>query len=602
MATSASLQDLVEEWLRLDKNEHTRNEIEGLWKQGNNEELERRLRKRIEFGTAGLRGRMEAGFSRMNDLIIIQASQGLCAYVLQTIENAASRGVVIGHDHRHNSERWAQLTATAFIARGVKVYLHRGLVHTPLVPFSVKRLNAACGVMITASHNPKQDNGYKVYWENAVQIIGPHDTGIAAAITENLQPGATAWDPQNVFSDPLCVDRTQSMRALYLENVSSMSLSREANAQTKIKFVNTSMHGVGHPFVVDAMALYGFPKESLVEVESQRDPDPEFPTVKFPNPEEHGEYDLALRTAEQVSAHYVLAQDPDADRFSAAEHGPQLNGEWTTFTGDQLGTLFASQAIDAYKASGKPMSKLAIVASTVSSKMIEAMADAEGFKFVECLTGFKFIGNTALSLVAQGYEVPFGYEEAIGFMFGSEIRDKDGVAATVVFSELANSLQKQGKTLKGHLQELYQKYGYFQTSNSYFICSDPPTIDAIFARIRNFDGSATGDSPSYPKSIAGLNVTRVVDLTTGYDSANPPSYEPSLPLSSGHMIQLRAQAADGNTKIVLTTRTSGTEPKIKYYLEGSGKDAKAVGALLPKVVDELGSGWMEAEKHGLGRP
>lgn len=170
MTLDTSLEALVEEWLRLDQNEVTKAEVQRLYAAKDNAELERRMRKRIEFGTAGLRGRMAAGWACMNDMIVIQASQGLCAYVLQNVRDAASRGVVVGHDHRHNSERFAQLTAAAFLSNGVKVYLHRGLVHTPIVPFSVKRLNAACGVMITASHNPKQDNGYKVYWENAVQV------------------------------------------------------------------------------------------------------------------------------------------------------------------------------------------------------------------------------------------------------------------------------------------------------------------------------------------------------------------------------------------------------------------------------------------------
>ncbi|THH31766.1 hypothetical protein EUX98_g2427 [Antrodiella citrinella] len=275
-----------------------------------------------------------------------------------------------------------------------------------------------------------------------------------------------------------------------------------------------------------------------------------------------------MNAANRDVADYVLAQDPDSDRFSAAEKRP--DGTWVTFTGDQLGALFASAVLAQYQAAGKPIGKLAIVASTVSSKMLEAMAEVEGFKFVECLTGFKFIGNTALTLVHEGYEVPFGYEEAIGYMFGSEIRDKDGVAAS--------------------------------TSNSYFLCTDPPTIDLIFARIRNYDGKATKTTPSYPSTVAGLTITSIRDLTIGYDSTNPPTYKPVLPLSSGHMIQVRARSADGQTKITLTTRTSGTEPKIKYYLEGSGKDARAVGDLLPKVVTELANTWMEASKHGLGIP
>ncbi|CCM02916.1 uncharacterized protein FIBRA_05030 [Fibroporia radiculosa] len=566
----------------------------------------------------GLRGRMEAGWSRMNDLIIIQASQGLCAYVLQAVPNAAERGVVVGHDHRHNSERWAGLTAAAFIAHDVKVYLHRGLVHTPLVPFSVKKLNAACGIMITGKFhglNGSLNLSYsniqqatilsmimatnpplQVYWENAVQIIEPHDKGISNSIKANLEP--KVWDHSGVQSSALCIDVTNEMVEAYFESVSALTSHRTVNPQTPLKFVNTSMHGVSHPFMVRAFDAFGFP--AFIPVLEQQEPDPEFTTVKFPNPEEKGALDLAINTANQHQANYVLAQDPDSDRFSAAERSP--DGMWTMFTGDQLGILFGSLMLDRYKLSGKPLNELAMVASTVSSKMIEAMAHAEGFRFAECLTGFKFIGNTALRLEEEGFEVPFGYEEALGFMFGSEIRDKDGVAASVMFVEMVTSLHAQGKTASSHLQELYTRYGYFQTSNSYFICNDPLTIDKIFAKIRNYDGTATSVRPNYPRTIAGLNVTSVCDLTVGYDSANPPTYKPAMPLSSGHMIQFRAQSPNGESKITLTVRTSGTEPKIKYYLEGSGKNAIEVGVLLPRVVQELGDEWMEAIRNQLGRP
>ncbi|TBU28932.1 phosphoglucomutase 1 [Dichomitus squalens] len=592
----SDLKSLVDEWLRLDSNEETRREIELLVEAGNTAELEKRMSPRIEFGTAGLRGRMEAGWARMNDLIIIQASQGLCAYVLEHVKDARSRGVVVGYDHRYHSEKWAKLTAAVFIDQQVPVYFHDGVVHTPLVPFTVRAKQAAAGVMITASHNPKLDNGYKVYWENAVQIIEPHDKGISQSIRKNTKPRPLKID--SLASSPLLRKYDYSA---YLEYIGSLSFSRSLNAQSKLKFVNTSMHGVSDATMSKAFELFGFPP--YIPVAAQRKPDPDFPTVKFPNPEEKGALDLAIVTATEHGADYILAQDPDSDRFAAAERGP--DGKWIQFTGDQLGTLFASATLDKYKTTGKPLSKLAMVASTVSSKMIEAIAHAEGFKFAECLTGFKYIGNTALNLVQEGFEVPFGYEEAIGFMFGADLRDKDGVAASVVFAEFAASLQRQGKTASSHLHELYERYGFFQasTSNSYFICTEPRTIDAIFARIRNFDGSsAGGGTPSYPKTLAGLTITSVRDLTVGYDSANPPTYKPALPLSSGHMIQFRAESRADGTRITLTTRTSGTEPKIKYYLEGSGKDAAAVAQLLPKVVQELSDVWMEAEKNGLGRP
>ncbi|KAF7359446.1 hypothetical protein MSAN_01287300 [Mycena sanguinolenta] len=535
------------------------------------------MRTRIEFGTAGLRARMAAGWSCMNDLIVIQASQGLCQYVLKNVENAASRGVVIGHDHRHNSQRWAELTAAVFVHAGFKTYLHRGLgAHS-----AFQALQILCGIMITASHNAKDDNGYKVYWENAVQIIGPHDKGISASIKANLEP--QTWMTEQLHS--LCLDRTQEMKDAYFANLASLNRSRVLNGQSRVKFVNTSMHGVSDVFVSRAFESFGFPP--YIPVVEQQQPDPDFPTVAFPNPEEKGALDLALRTADAHGANYVLSQDPDSDRFCAAEKGP--NGQWTVFTGDQLGTLFAAQTLEHYKSAGKPLEKLAMIASTVSSKMLEAMAEKEGFKFAECLTGFKFIGNTALDLVKGGYEVPFSYEEAIGFMFGDRIRDKDGVSATVSFAELVVALTNQGKTVHSYLEEQYQRYGYFQTLNSYFVCKDPSTIDKIFERLPELS------------QIASLTITSVVDLTTGYDSTNPPTYKPSLPLSSGHMIQFRAKQKD-DTKVVLTTRTSGTEPKIKYYVEANGVDPTAVHNVLTKVVQELGSTWMEAEKHHLGHP
>ncbi|TRM59430.1 hypothetical protein BD626DRAFT_408902 [Schizophyllum amplum] len=587
MATER-LEVLVKQWLNIDRNEATRKEIEQLWASKDIAQLEARLGSRIEFGTAGLRGRMEAGWSRMNDVTIIQASQGLCAYVLDKVAKATERGVVVGHDHRHNSERWAQLTAAAFIDRGVKVYLHRGLVHTPLVPFSVKRLGAACGVMITASHNPKQDNGYKVYWENAVQIIGPHDVGIAAAIEAHLEP--TTWAVDGLATSKLCVDVTQQMKDAYFQSL--LDIVQPAVDPPAVKFVNTSMHGVSHPFVQKAFEMLQFPM--FTPVAEQQEPDPEFPTVRYPNPEEKGALDLAMKVAAEHGAQIILAQDPDSDRFSAIE--AKEGGGWTTFTGDQLGAIFAAAVLAKYKAAGKPLDKLVMVPSTVSSKMVAAMAAVEGFRFSETLTGFKFIGNRALDVVKQGYEVPFGYEEAIGFMFGSEIRDKDGVAATVMFVDLVLSLYKQGKTVKSYLDELYEKYGYFETRNSYFICSDPRIINDIFADLRNMNADRN-IFKRYPHTIGGLAVTAVSDLTVYWDSRRG---NPRLPRSSGQMIQFWAEQA--GVKITLTLRTSGTEPKIKYYLEGSGKDRDAVASALTRVVDDLRADWMQADRYGLQEP
>ncbi|KAF9519985.1 hypothetical protein BS47DRAFT_1370534 [Hydnum rufescens UP504] len=585
----AHIEDLIQQWLDLDRNDVTRQEIQTLWDDQNLSELQKRLGTRIEFGTAGLRGRMEAGS---------QVCSGLCAYVLQVVQEAKPRGVVIGHDHRHNSERWARLTASVFVREGVQAYLLglRYCIYSCSVPFSVSTLGAACGY----------DNGYKVYWENAVQIIGPHDEGIAAAIQDNLVP--RDWDMSILDRSPLCINNVEEMRRGYFTSLHHLSSSSLTNHACPIKFVNTSMHGVSHGFVAQAFEIYNFPP--FVSVPKQRDPDPDFPTVKFPNPEE--------KEADECAASYVLAQDPDSDRFSCAEKLP--NGQWKVFSGDQIGTLLAAWTLDCFKRSGERV--VAMVASTVSSKMIGSMARAEGFRFVESLTGFKYIGNVALQLEKSSHTVIFGYEEAIGFMLGSKIRDKDGVAATMCFAEMVAHLHP--KPASAYLDELYEKYGYFQTSNSYFICSDPSTVDRIFAHLRKYNVEANNGPAVYPKQIAGLPITRVRDLTVGhaYDSINWPSFQPDMPLSGGHMTTFwaKAEGKDEDLGITLTirrvsiyshiylyliihlSRTSGTEPKIKYYLEGSGSDRDSVALLVSAVIEELGRDWMEVEKNRLLLP
>ncbi|QRW25110.1 phosphoglucomutase/phosphomannomutase, alpha/beta/alpha domain protein [Rhizoctonia solani] len=517
----SQIQAKVNEWLAFDKNPATRAEIESLRDAGNTEELKRRL---IESNSVQL------------------ASQGLCAYVLQNVPNATERGVVVGHDHRYNSEKWAQLTAAAFVSKGFKVYLYKGIVHTPLVPYTVSKLNAAAGVMITASHNPKDDNGYKVYWENAVQIISPHD----AANVDNL-----------------VIDRTEEMTVAYLGYIASLSRTRLASAGKQMlqsSQVYQYLHAWSFSGIIDrANKVFDF--KPLEHVKEQQDPNPDFPLL------------LSLILKKRC----IGLGNQDCERIWFVK---KPDGTWFVFSGDQLGSCLRVD-IEGYKASGRPIEKLAMVASTVSSKLIGAMAAKEGFKFVESLTGFKYIGNAARALEAEGYNVLFGYEEAIGFMLGEEVRDKDGVSAT------------SGKLATDYLEEIYAQYGYFRpTSNSYFICSQSEIVDQIFARLRSYNdpASLSKDKMSqYPKSIGGLTVMDIRDLTTGHGFD-----------SRGHMITFKAKG-DG-VAIVLTVRTSGTEPKIKYYLEGSGSTREQVTKALARVVDELRDEWMQAKLHNLGIP
>ncbi|ORY87393.1 hypothetical protein BCR35DRAFT_320944 [Leucosporidium creatinivorum] len=599
------LDQAAAEWLRLDQNPTTRSEIEGLVSSKDYNELSARFSTRIAFGTAGLRAKMAAGTAYMNDLVVIQATQGLVRYAAEHVEGAKERGIVIGYDHRAvegmSSERFAQLAGNVARQEGWRVYAFEGLVHTPMVPFATTKLNAALGLMITASHNPAADNGYKVYWSNSVQIIPPHDDGIAARISQSLDVARSVWD---LSSTAPAWDGTEDMKRQYLEMAASLATRREDNAASNLVFTYTAMHGVGLPFATAAFESFGSRKESFSVVQEQAQPDPRFPTVRFPNPEEKGALDLAIAHADRAGSIIVLANDPDADRFCAAE---KVEGTWKVFTGDQLGTLLGAWVLAKYKESGAPIEKLAMCASTVSSKMLRTVAKKEGFVFRDTLTGFKYLGNEVLKLAEEGYAPLFAYEEAIGYLHGEVVRDKDGVTALVSFCEMAVALKKEGKTISAHLDSLYDRYGFFTTSNSYFICRDPAKTDKIFTTLRFGDtpsSSHSRDSLKLPTTLAGFPITYLRDLTVGFDSSNPPSFEPNLPIDpKTHMISFAvgSTVSGDGVEVTGTVRTSGTEPKIKFYLEGSGADRRLVESKLAQVREALGTEWLRWEEFGLER-
>ncbi|KAI5806223.1 hypothetical protein EDC01DRAFT_639179 [Geopyxis carbonaria] len=581
------LEKLAADWLKLDKNETTRAEISALVAADNEPELEKLLGTRIQFGTAGLRSRMQAGFARMNDLTVMQASQGLAAYILaqkQLQPGDRKASVVIGHDHRHNSRRFARLAAAAMISTGIKVYFYHELVHTPMVPFGIKILKADAGIMITASHNPAQDNGYKVYWSNGCQIVPPHDTGITAAIERNLDP--RCWDEDLVDSEHELVEKPlERMREAYLKAVGQMSAGIKGSQA--VRFVYTPMHGVGLPFMTQVVKNMGL-EDSMVVVQEQADPNPDFPTVKFPNPEEKGALDLAIATADAQGIKLVIASDPDADRFAVAQ---KLPSEWRIFTGNEMGILFAAHTLDAYRIKNPgvdKLNKLTMLCSTVSSQMLSTMAKVEGFRFEETLTGFKWLGSRALALTnEEGYDAVYAFEEAIGYMFSPVVYDKDGIAAASVFlTMLATHPDPYEK-----LQQLYQKYGYFQSANSYYISPDPAVTTRVFAGIRAL-GSSQGRQ--YPEAVGGRKITWWRDLTTGFDSATADGV-PSLPVSKSS--QMLTCELEGDVR--LTVRGSGTEPKIKLYIECKADSEEAARRRAQEVSDALRDEWFLPEKNGL---
>ncbi|EGF78536.1 hypothetical protein BATDEDRAFT_35697 [Batrachochytrium dendrobatidis JAM81] len=591
-----STTSLAHEYLALDQNPVTHAEIKGLLDSANHDKLQKLLSTRIAFGTAGLRAEMGGGYSRMNELTVIQASQGVCAYYLDTVPDFKSKGVVIGHDHRHNSDAFARLTAAVFASKGIKVYYYRDLVHTPMVPFGVTSLGAGCGIMITASHNPKQDNGYKLYAGNGCQIISPHDSLIAEQILLNLKPWT--WDYELINTSSLVTDPINEMYPAYFAKLKSLSVFHEKNAIQNVKFCYTAMHGVGLTPALKVFEAFGL--SPFVQTAEQVNPDPEFPTVAYPNPEEgKGALTLAMQTADKNGATVIFANDPDADRLAIAEKKP--NGEWHIFNGNEIGVILATLVLESLRISGGAKRPLAMLTTTVSMHMLKQVAKQEGFQFEETLTGFKWLGNRAIDLEKKGFQVAFAYEEAIGFMVGDAVRDKDGVSALGVVAEWANHLATKGQTLHGYLLSLYEKYGYFTSNNGYFICHEQSVINSLFDDIRygKERKSAEAGSPykyalQYPTTIGGSKVCWVRDLTIGYDTAQADK-KPTLPVSSSAQM-LTLELENG---ALITLRTSGTEPKIKYYTELRASTLAQATKDLQIVVDSMIEICLRPKEHKL---
>ncbi|XP_053712059.1 phosphopentomutase-like [Synchiropus splendidus] len=580
----AQLDQAVRQWLQYDQNEKTKSLVQDLLKDGSVEVLKKKFSHRMEFGTAGLRAAMGPGVSCMNDLTIIQTTQGFCCYLEEIFGNLKERGVVIGYDARAHptsggsSKRFASLAAAVFISRGVPVYLFSDITPTPFVPFAVSHLGLCAGIMVTASHNPKQDNGYKVYWENGAQIISPHDKRIAKAIEENLVPWPESWQTEEALKSSLLKDPYQDVHAEYFKAIQKHCHFRDINKKSDVKIVHTSVHGVGHSFV--QAAFKAFDLNPPYAVEEQKDPDPEFPTVKYPNPEEgEGVLTLSFSLAELEGATVVLANDPDADRLAIAEK--QANGKWQVFTGNELGALMGWWMFHCWKNQNtdpNAVKNLYLLSSTVSSKILRAIAVKEGCHFEETLTGFKWMGNRARDLLDQGKSVLFAFEEAIGYMCCPAVLDKDGVSAAAIAGEMVSYLATKGKTLSEQLTSIFNEYGYHISKNSYFICHDQNVIRSLFDRLRTHDGTRG----SYPTICGRFTISAVRDLTTGYDS-NQPDNKAVLPTSSSSQMITFSFANGG----VATMRTSGTEPKIKYYTELCAAPGDSDVAQLRKELDDL---------------
>ncbi|CAI5701363.1 unnamed protein product [Peronospora effusa] len=590
----------AQEWVNMDVNISTKLQLQKLIETKNISRLQELFSSRVAFGTAGLRAVMGPGPAAINDLVVIQTSQGICKYLMKQLGKCVKkRGVAVGYDHRKQdfltSKRFAELTAAVCVHYGIKVYLYEDFVATPLVPFCIEQKNCVAGIMVTASHNPKTDNGYKVYWGNGSQIIPPHDEGIANEIRKNLTPwrrydGSLA-ELKKTFPT-LIENPADELIKLYFEQARArLCRFPEANTNTTLKIAYTAMHGVGHAFTSRSFAA--FQHKEYVPVQAQLLPDPDFPTVAFPNPEEgKGALQLAIETAEANGASLILANDPDADRLAVAERDPSSKSGWRIFTGNEIGVLLGYWELEQYLRLHPDCDRkqLYFIASTVSSKMLRAVAQNEGLNFEETLTGFKWMGNKTAELRDAGKIVLLSFEEAIGFCVGDLVKDKDGVVAAAVFAEMAVQLEATKTiTVGAHLNALYERYGHFVTQNHYVKCYDPVKTRAIFERLRN--------GGKYWKTCGDFAITHVRDLTTGYDSFQPDK-RAVLPVSSSTEM-ITYTFANG---CVATLRTSGTEPKLKYYVELAGcvgQTREEVTLELRKQVEQIVELMLQPKENGL---
>ena len=540
-----SLLDQARTWAALDPDPETKSQLEGIIAQAESgdaaaaADLADRFSGTLQFGTAGLRAELGAGPMRMNRLVVQRAAQGLANYARNRAkaEGWSKISAVVGYDARKNSDIFALDTAAIFTAAGIEVLLMPSALPTPITAWATREYGAELGVMVTASHNPPQDNGYKVYLGGAAvepgargaQIVPPYDGQIAAAIAAVDRPvlAAEGWKllPQSVATD-------------YINRVAPLVEQKERD----LKIVLTPMHGVGGKTAEAVLHQAGFSQVTLVP--EQAEPDPLFSTVAFPNPEEPGALDLALALAEKIDADLIIANDPDADRAAFAV---KREGTWAMLSGDETGAILATRLLPSLE----KRADATFANSIVSSRLTGAIAAEAGIKHQETLTGFKWI--------ARVENLTFGYEEALGYCVDhSQVRDKDGISAALLMADYAAELKAQGSSFPALLDQLAQEHGLYATDQLSIRVDQLAQIPAMMQRLRS----------QAPSHLAGSAVSSVQDLSEGADG---------LPPTDG----IRYYTQDSSRVIV---RPSGTEPKLKCYLEviipvtGSVSQARAEAA------------------------
>ncbi len=558
-----------EQWLKdFATDEETVRDLESI--RGNEKEIEDRFYTELSFGTAGMRGVLGAGMNRMNKYNVRRASKGLAGHLLKNPEEA-KRGVVIAYDSRRCSAEFAKDTALTLCAEGVPAFLFDALRPVPVLSYAVRHLHAIAGVVITASHNPPQYNGYKVYGEDGAQVAPEVAESITKVIRATKYTDCRLMDEQEALNSGLLkIIGNREVDDDYVAQIKTLSINPELlkTEGPKLNIVYTPLHGSGNVPVRRVLREIGLTNVAVVK--EQEMPDPNFSTIKVPNPEDPGAYTLAFQLAEKVGASVIFATDPDCDRLGVAVKDGA--GEWHLLTGNQIGCVMLHYILSSKQKAGKLPKNGAAVKSIVSTSLANRICEHFGVKMSETLTGFKFIGEKIQQFMDSGdYTFLFGFEESYGFLSSTFVRDKDGVNASLLISEVACACMAEGITLYDRVQEIFRQFGYYVESVA---STTLPGKDGL-SKMKEIMAGLRNDPP---KSIGGMKVTAVRDYLKGIRTENGQEEPTGLPASDVLYFELEKGCW-------VCVRPSGTEPKIKLYVNTNDQDQTVAEAQNKKLAE-----------------
>ena len=551
-----------EQWLNeLDEKDPLHKELEAIANQP--DEIEDRFYQDLSFGTAGLRGKIGAGTNRMNFYTVARATQGVADYIVSYGKEAMDKGLIIAHDPRHFSKEFSELAASIYAANGIRVYVFNDLRPTPELAYLIRKLGTTSGINITASHNPKEYNGYKVYWEDGAQLP-PAEADVVAKEMGALDyfTDVKTMDFDKVLSEGLIKMMDWQTDEAYLKQVLAVSINRDCVKQVadEFKLIYTPFHGAGYRLVPEILKRLGY--KHILCVKEQMVIDGDFPTVKSPNPENKEGFNIAIEMAKQNDVDLIIGTDPDADRTGVVLR--DKTGEYITLSGNQVGVLLTDYIIQAKKLTGTMPQNAAVLKSVVTTEMARVVAEKNGVACFDTFTGFKFLAEKIKKFETSGsHSYIFAFEESYGYLSGDHVRDKDAVNASMLICQMAQYYKLQGKNLAQAMSDLYEKYGYYHNKT---ISLSYPGADGA----AKMAGIMAGLRETAPAEIAGSKVEAVLDYKDGVNG-----------LPRANVIEFDLEG--GNKAIV---RPSGTEPKIKLYIFAKGEDAASADALMDKIEED----------------